>query len=153
HPGAADAPDLAQLDSNCDGVDGTIANSVFVSTHGNDANPGTMSAPKLTINAAIATAASYAPMRDVLVAAGRYDEATGLALHSGVGVYGGYVGDHWELRAGSDATAVSGSPQAAVADGATGVTLQLLTLRGTADDTGTDRSVYGLRAVNGSQVR
>jgi len=154
HPGAADLPDLAQLDSNCDGIDGTIANSVFVSSTGNDGNPGTMSAPKLTINAAIATAASYVPAREVLVAAGRYDQPGGLALHSGVGVYGGYVGDGWELRAGSNATVVTGSPQAALADGATGVTLQLLTLRGSADETrGADPSVYGLRAVNGSHVR
>jgi hypothetical protein len=154
HPGAADLPDLAQLDSNCDGIDGTADAAVFVSPKGDDANAGTMAAPKATIEAAIATAASCVPPRGVYVYAGRYDEPGGLVLRSSVGVYGGYVGDTWELRAGSTATVVTGSPQGALADGATGVVLQLLSLRGERDDSsGADPSVYGLRAANGAQVR
>ena len=154
HPGAADAPDLAQMDSNCDGIDGTAAAAVFVAPTGDDANAGTMAAPKRTIEAAIASAASYAPSRGVYVYAGKYDEPTGLTLRSGVGVYGGYVGDTWEVRAGSTATVVTGAPQAALADGATGVVVQLLTLRGQRDEAdGADPSVYGLRAINGAQVR
>ena len=153
HPGAADLPDLAQLDSNCDGIDGTATDAVFVAPDGNDANPGTMASPKATVEAAIATAASYVPPRGVYVYAGHYDEPGGLVLRSGVGVYGGYVGDSWELRAGSTATVVTGAPQGALADGATGVVLQLLSLRGERDEaSGADPSVYGLRAVNGAQV-
>jgi Putative metal-binding motif len=154
HPGAADLPDLAQLDSNCDGIDGTADDAVFVAPDGNDANPGTMASPKASIEAAIATAASYVPPRGVYVYAAHYDEPGGLVLRSDVGVYGGYVGDTWELRAGSTATVVTGAPQGAIADGATGVVLQLLSLRGERDEaSGADPSVYGLRAVNGAQVR
>jgi hypothetical protein len=41
HPGAPDVPDLAFVDSNCDGIDGTDKDAVFVSSSGKDANPGT----------------------------------------------------------------------------------------------------------------
>ena len=44
---------------------------------------------------------------------------------------------------------MNGSPQAALANGVSGVTLQLLTLQGSADGA---RSAYGLRAINGASV-
>ena len=153
HPGAADEPDLGQIDSNCDGIDGTAADAIFVAPDGNDAAAGTMAAPKRTIDAAVAAAASYLPPREVYAAAGVYDEGAGVALRSGVGIYGGYVDGHWNLRGTSGMTVIRGAPQAALADGATGVTLQLLSLSGQpATGPGADRSVYGLRVVNGSQV-
>jgi hypothetical protein len=34
HPGAADAPDLAFEDLDCDGIDGSAAGAFFVSTTG-----------------------------------------------------------------------------------------------------------------------
>jgi hypothetical protein len=40
-PGAPDLPDLSFVDSNCDGIDGTDKDAVFVSSSGKDANPGT----------------------------------------------------------------------------------------------------------------
>ena len=45
-----------------------------------------------------------------------------------VGIYGGYAPSSWS-RSSSNATVISGSPQAVFADGVRGVTLQLLTLR------------------------
>ena len=153
HPGAVDEPDLGQIDSNCDGIDGTITDAIFVAPDGNDAAAGTMTAPMRTIDAAVATAASYEPPREVYAAAGVYDEGSGVVLRSGVGIYGGYVPGHWNLRGTSATTVIRGAPQAALADGATGVTLQLLTLAGEqATGPGADRSVYGLRETNGSQV-
>jgi hypothetical protein len=46
HPGALDAPDLSFVDSNCDGIDGTVNDAVFVSPNGKDTNPGTKDTPK-----------------------------------------------------------------------------------------------------------
>jgi hypothetical protein len=39
-PGAPDAPDLAFVDSNCDGIDGDEKRAVFASPLGKDTNPG-----------------------------------------------------------------------------------------------------------------
>jgi hypothetical protein len=153
HPDAADQPDLAQIDSNCDGIDGDAANAVFVARSGSDTNAGSMAQPKLTVNAGIAAAASYSPPRAVYVSVGTFREDGGLDLRTGVGVFGGYLDGHWNLRSTSRPTRIFGGPQAAVADGATGVVLQLLTLRGIAQTgPGADRSVYGIRAINGAAV-
>jgi hypothetical protein len=57
HPGVPDLPDLSFVDSNCDGIDGTVGDAIFVSPVGNDANPGTKTKPKQTIQAAVATVA------------------------------------------------------------------------------------------------
>ena len=48
-----DLPDPAFLDTNCDGIDGTVDRAVFVATNGIDSNPGTRDAPCATVNAAI----------------------------------------------------------------------------------------------------
>jgi hypothetical protein len=39
HPGAADAPDLSFVDSNCDGIDGDESQAVFVATTGATLRP------------------------------------------------------------------------------------------------------------------
>src|SRR5262245_26058797 len=49
HPGAPDLPDLKFVDSNCDGIDGNVARSIFVSTDGKDTNPGTREKPKRSV--------------------------------------------------------------------------------------------------------
>ncbi|MFT7623279.1 MAG: hypothetical protein ACI9WU_002462, partial [Myxococcota bacterium] len=74
-------------DANCDGVDGEVDNAIFVAKSGNDANPGTRTAPVFTIGKGI-TLADSGGYRDVYVATGVYQEAVSLA--SGVSVYGGY---------------------------------------------------------------
>ena len=143
HPGAADLPDLAFVDSNCDGIDGDAAQAIFVAPSGSDANPGTKASPKASIQSAITAAATQVPPFNVYVAAGSYSGT--ITLASGVGVYGDYNPVTW-ARPATGATTITGAP-AAAADGATGVTLQLLTLHGT-----TSTSAYGLLATNGAAV-
>src|SRR5262249_49638534 len=122
HPGAPDAPDLRFVDSNCDGIDGTEKNAIFVAPNGKDTNPGTKAAPLRQIAAAVAAAAASG--KDVYAAAGTYDRAE---LASGVGIFGGYRAGDWS-RSLALATAISGQPEGVYGANATGVTLQLLTV-------------------------
>ena len=69
HPGAPDLPDLSFVDSNCDGIDGTEADAIFVSPKGSDANPGTRAKPKREIQAAVDVVKAGVGLY-VLVAAG-----------------------------------------------------------------------------------
>ncbi|MBM4372218.1 MAG: hypothetical protein FJ098_11220, partial [Deltaproteobacteria bacterium] len=85
---AEDLPD--GVDQDCDGVDGEIGNGVFVAKNGNDASTGTLTAPLLTIGAAV-TQAQAGGQRDVYVATGVYAES--VFLKEGVSVYGGYSSD------------------------------------------------------------
>ena len=145
YPGAPDAPDLSFVDSNCDGIDGDVAHALFVAVGGNDSNPGTRVLPMRTVDFALQAAAAAG--KDVYVAAGTYDEGTGVALADQVGIYGGYDPTTW-ARALVTLTTVTGSPQAALADSDTGIDLQLLNLSGLSAAT----SSYGVRAVNGSEL-
>ena len=99
HPGAADVPDPAFVDSNCDQIDGTEADAIFVSPTGNDANPGTKARPKREIQAAILPLLN-GNGRYILVAFGEYgrveiDPAGGPAE---LGIYGGYDATSWQRR-------------------------------------------------------
>jgi hypothetical protein len=85
---SADVPDPAHEDSNGDGIDGLRCGPVFVSPGGADSNPGTIDAPMRTIGAATLLARSLAPLRDVYVANGDYQET--VVLEGGVNLYGGY---------------------------------------------------------------
>ena len=148
-PGAPDAPDLAFVDSNCDGIDGTESKAIFASPLGKDTNPGTKAAPKREIDAAVVAAAAQG--KDVLAAVGLYQR---VKAASGVGIYGGYDAKSWS-RSTDLFTVISGFPEGIVADKATGVVLQLMKVRGTTNvlhvDAGT--SFYGIRAINGSSLR
>jgi Protein of unknown function (DUF1565) len=144
HPGAADPPDLAFVDSDCDGIDGQEAKAVFVSPFGSDTNPGTKAKPKRTITAAVLAARGTG--RYVLAAAGSY---AGAVLATGVSVFGGYDAKTWH-RSNDTPSIITGTPQAILADGATGVTLQLLTLIGGPGNG--DSSAYGLRAIDGASL-
>lgn len=84
---ATDLPDSANTDANCDGIDGDISKAIFVSTGGSDFNPGTMAAPKATINNALA-AAQTGSKDYVIVSNGTYDGRVDLV--SGKSIYGGY---------------------------------------------------------------
>ena len=83
----------------------------------------------LTVQAGIDAAAVITPKPDVYVAAGSYVETGGVSLSSGVNVDGGYMvkNGKW-TRSLAATTTITGAPQAALADGATGVTMQLLSL-------------------------
>ena len=149
--GNTDLPDLSFADDDCDGLDGTVGRAVFVSPTGSDAAAGTRSAPLRTVTAGVMAAAAATPVRDVYVAEGAYDEGPGVPLATGVAVYGGYTGPDWQ-RSATARSVVTGAPQAALADGDTGVVLQLLGLRGQAPSGSPGTSVYGLRAVSGAEV-
>lgn len=105
NPGAADAPDSGYLDSNCDGIDGNVSRSFFVSASGLDAAAGTWDAPFATISKGIATAASDAVRKNVLVAASTYDES--LVLADGVNLHGQYQSGTW-TRSPANATVIQG---------------------------------------------
>ena len=148
YPGAPDEPDLQGTDQDCDGVDGKEAGAIFVAPSGNDSDPGSKTAPKATMNAAVSAAAASEPVKDVYAAAGQYNQTVNLA--TGVDIYGAYDATNWS-RSSSLETVVTGTPQGALADGDTGVLLQLLTIRGQSPP-GLGQSAYGLRAIGGSSV-
>jgi uncharacterized protein DUF1565 len=85
-----DVDDDADDDVDDDVDDDTTEEpAVFVSTSGNDDNPGTKDAPKLTISAAIALAETLD--KEVRVAQGQYTEA----VATGVNLLGGYEDVNW----------------------------------------------------------
>ncbi len=144
HPGAPDLPDLSFVDSNCDGIDGTAANAIFVSPNGTDANPGTMDKPMRQIQAAVLQAVNS--RKDVYVAAGSY---THVAAETGVGIYGGYDPKNWS-RASGNTTVIAGSPEAILVDDSKAVVIQLVSANGSPGPG--VASAYGIRAVNGSSL-
>lgn len=85
----------SEIDSNCDGFDGVVANSFYVLPGGDDLGPGSPIEPMGSIGAAVeaayASLESNNPRPFVFVAAGSYDEV--LTIEEGVRVYGGYSPD------------------------------------------------------------
>ena len=108
HPGADDLPDLLGVDQNCDGIDGDIARSVFVSsTNGADTNPGTMLKPKKTIQSAIESVHGSAFKDSVLVATGTYPGS--VKLRPGVHLWGGYIAaQDWSVSPSTKSLIVGG---------------------------------------------
>jgi hypothetical protein len=147
HPGAPDLPDLSFVDSNCDGIDGTEADAVFVSPSGTENSPGTKARPLREIQAGI-DAVRAGTGRYVLAAAGSYGHVQPV---TGSAIYGGYDQSNWSRRSAVLETTIAGASEGIFVDGATHVVLQLLSVRGRS--TGTPRpSAYGIRAVNGSAL-
>jgi len=151
HPGAPDLPDLSFVDSNCDGIDGTEADAIFVSPKGDDANPGTKAKPKQTLGAGLATVAA-GNGKYLLVAAGTYGRIDLGEKDSDVGVYGGYDPKTWSR--GSFArffTLIRGTPEAILAVHATGIVLQQVEVAGVVEPA-YGASAYGIRAVDESRL-
>ena len=150
-----DIPDLAFVDANCDGIDGDISRSVFVSLTGNDTFPGTMTQPKRTIAAGIATAAGSA-RKDVLIGLGTYFES--ITLSNAVNLYGGYNPSSGWSRTTADTTRVqSPNPIGVVGNGIFSETkLQLLTISAAsasgADAAGAGRSSFGILIIQSQNV-
>ena len=90
YPGAPEQPDdPGYIDTNCDGIDGDLVGAYWVSTDGNDANPGTIDEPFATIQMGIDSAAvDPSAVLDVYVVGGNYNQ-DGI-LSAGVGLYGGF---------------------------------------------------------------
>lgn len=76
-------------DADCDGVPDDTDDFVYVTTTGNDDDPGTLERPMRTIRAALERGRRQG--KDVLVARGVYDG--GLDVVGGVSVFGGYRPD------------------------------------------------------------
>ena len=91
NPGQPDKPDDLAQDTNCDGIDGDVARSLFVSTLGDDSNDGTRENPYRTISAAMAALDLAGGVDTVLVADGDYEEQ--VTLIDGASMYGRYSGD------------------------------------------------------------
>lgn len=89
-----DIPDKDFIDENCDGIDGEITGSYFVSTSRDDTNPGTLDEPFLTIQHGIDAAFADSVKKHVLVASGTYHEQ--ITLKNGVSLFGQYLPVTWE---------------------------------------------------------
>ncbi len=147
---AIDLPDDSFLDSNCDGIDGTITSAIFVAPGGNDANPGTKALPKQTLIAGVTAAAAQG--KDVYVSGGTYTGS--LTLANGVSIYGGYdVNANW-ARSGTPVVIVrETSPSGGNLIAAAGLNLtsptvlDRLTIQA-ATTTSPGVSVYGLWCSN-----
>lgn len=86
----ADEPDESFGDTDCDGIDGSLAKAVFVAPSGATTGNGSPEAPFTSIAAGIAEAQRTA--KDVYACAGTY-EAAGLTLTANVRIFGGYACD------------------------------------------------------------
>ena len=145
HPGIIDKPDTTFEDTDCDGIDGDADGAFFVSTTGDNANPGTRTQPLATIQEAIIRARTTP--KDIFVAAGAYARTDIADADDGVEIYGGYVAGTWARnRAGT--TTISGSPYGLSLTNALDVVVQLVSVTSTAD---TNKSAYGIRTT-GSEL-
>ena len=81
YPGAIEFCD--NIDNNCDGlIDNDCITALFVSKTGNDLNPGSITDPKLSIQAAIDASATQGNI-DIFVSNGTYVEQISLKNDSG----------------------------------------------------------------------
>src|SRR6266496_4467061 len=105
------------------------AGAIFVSTSGNDVNPGTMAAPKLTITAGLLRADSFGVSR-VNVAQGSYPER--IELKNGISLFGGYDPSTWVRRGTVHNTTIGPAPsETAIAirgESVSGVTIDGFTI-------------------------
>ena len=109
-----DDPDVSG-DANCDGLDGVIEEGFFVAKNGEDANPGTMEQPVLTVQQGIELA-SEEGLPNVYVATGVYSES--VMLLPGVHIYGGYSADFESRDPATNQTVIMGLPYSPEAPGA-----------------------------------
>jgi hypothetical protein len=139
-----DVPNLTFTDTNCDGINGTIADAIFVdAVGGSDSNPGTIKMPVQTIGKGLTLASASSPLKDVYVSMGTYTES--VTLVAGLGIYGGYdAASNWS-RAITNVTTIQ-SPTSTAVLGSTldaPVKLQLLTIV-SSDALSSSESSYGV---------
>jgi hypothetical protein len=122
----------------------------FVSTRGDDNNPGTLISPKRTIQAAINAADAAGVGGDVYVAEGEYTQL--IDLKAGVSVYGGYDESTWLRDASVSITSIkaSGFVTNRVVGAVYGSGANNMTLDGLAIESGEGRST--LQGWAGSSV-
>jgi hypothetical protein len=143
-----DVPNLSFMDTNCDGINGTVADAIFVAAaSGNDSNPGTIAKPVATIAKGLTLATLASPFKSLYVAKGTYTES--VTLQSGVGIYGGYDDSNKWSRALTNTTVIE-SPTATGMAGSNlnaSLELQLLTIR-SSDALAGGASSYGVLVAN-----
>ena len=147
---ATDLPDLLFGDANCDGIDGEVNNGIFVSPNGLDTNAGTMSAPVLTLAAAM-TKVTTTGKRDVYLAQGSYIGPLRLLGTSNINIAGAYNPITWR-RAFINQVVIGGGNPALEVDGATNVLVQAMRLNG-ADGDAIKASSYGATIKESSGVK
>ncbi|MDP2271801.1 MAG: hypothetical protein Q8K32_13765 [Archangium sp.] len=92
-PAAADLPDPDFVDSNCDGLDGTIDGGLFVDPEsGSDLNPGTLSRPLYSLAQAAVVIEANPGFHTVFISQGTTE---GLTWRSPVSLAGGYRTPEW----------------------------------------------------------
>lgn len=100
-----DLPDDNNLDENCDGIDGTEADAIFVAVNGNATNAGTRLAPLSTITDGIAKAIALGK-KQIYVSAGNYNEK--VVLSNGISIFGGYNASlNWERNNSNEVHIIS----------------------------------------------
>ena len=93
-----DFPDDDFVDSNCDGIDGTIVNAVFVSPYGDNTATGEKETPVASLQKGIELAQSF--QKDVYVCNGVYTENL-IIENTGVRIFGGYnCTNNWQRSEG-----------------------------------------------------
>lgn len=129
------------LDTNCDGADGIVVESYYVTPGGDDRGPGSPTRPLRTISEGLRRASASigrpAARPHVYVASGSYAET--LELPDGVKLHGGYRSDfraldpsgfRVEVRAPSDTTAPGGAALVVRGAGTSDTVVEWITLRG-----------------------
>jgi hypothetical protein len=149
---ATDLPDLAFTDANCDGIDGEVANGIFVAPPplGVDLNDGSRLTPKATLSAGV-SAAVAGNKRDVYVAKGTYAEPLELLGVATLNVAGGYDPVTWK-RAQANTVTMSGGNPALKIEGSNNVLVQVLHFQG-GDGGTTEPSAYGAWVKESQGVR
>ncbi len=113
-----DLPDTNNEDANCDGIDGNVANGIFVATTGSDLGDGTMDKPLRSITAALALALKQKQKTQIIVGVGDYNETKTLNMIDGVGIYGGYdPTNKWSRTSSNKPTTIAGASLALMARG------------------------------------
>ena len=152
--GQPDLPDPSFLDTDCDGIDGSIGGGVFVDAlAGDDAAAGTMDAPKRSLTAAIVAAQSASPSRDVYASRGVYMET--VALRDSISLYGGFdAAAGWSRSRGNATTIQSPSATGVLAQNVSAAEVQLFRVvaASATGGAGTAGSSYGVRAVNATAL-
>ena len=105
NPAASDLPG-DDIDNNCDGIDGTENNAIFVAATGNNGNAGTKTAPVLSINTGILKAQA-AGKQQVYIGNGTYNER--VTLVNGISLYGSYMSSSGWTRSATPNTNITGS--------------------------------------------
>ena len=167
-PTAADPLDGTAKDSNCDGADGIVTDTVFVSTSGNDANACTLAAPCQTIAKGVTAAGTSKHVIQVSNGAG----FAGFSVSgtTGLTIRGGFATDFLSRTGtttstgGVSLTNVSGlnlqfltivgpggtNPTGLLVSGGTATLQNVAVGSGTASGAGS--SAYGIRAIGGANL-